>query len=65
MFSTTEYYIYNSADGSRSFNITKSQVPLLNDLTNHQSNWCKPIYFKNKYIRYHENAYHMHMLKRM
>ena len=47
MFSATEYYIYNAATASRSYSITKSQVLLPNDSTNHQSNCCKHIYSKN------------------
>ena len=56
MFSATEYYIYNPADGSRSYLILKSLVTLPNESRNHQSNWCKQIYCKIEYIRCHGNA---------
>ena len=53
MFSVTEYYIYNSADESRSYAILKAQYRFPNDSTNYQSNWCKPIYSINEYIWCH------------
>ena len=37
MFSSTEYYIYNLADGPKSYSIAKKQISLLNDSTNHQT----------------------------
>ena len=37
MFSATEYYIYNPADGPKSYSIAKKQISLLNDSTNHQT----------------------------
>ena len=37
MFSATEYYIYNLADGPKSYSIAKKQISLLNDSTNHQT----------------------------
>ena len=38
LFSATEYYVYNPADGSKTYLKTKSQLPLPNDSTNYQSN---------------------------
>ena len=37
MFSATKYYIYNLADGPKSYLIAKKQISLLNDSTNHQT----------------------------
>ena len=38
LFSATKYYVYNPADGSKTYLKTKSQLPLPNDSTNYQSN---------------------------